>query len=427
LEKNDVNILGTSPESIDVAEDRERFKAILEKHAIPQPESGIARSFDDALAVAGEIGYPLMVRPSYVLGGRAMEVVYDEEALRTYVQNAVDVSPRHPILIDRFLERAIEIEVDAICDGDAVFIGGIMEHIEEAGVHSGDSACVLPPYSLSEDAIATIRNYTHALAKALKVIGLINIQYALLDETVYVLEVNPRASRTAPFVSKATGIPLAKVATKVIVGKKLRDLNLPTESGLPHVSVKEAVFPFSKFPEADPILGPEMRATGEVMGIADTFGLAFYKAQEAANAHLPVEGRVLITVADKDHPAVLEVAGKFGELGFELVATRGTHDFLGEHGIRSQRILKLNEGRPNIVDAIKNGRIHLVINTPIGKSGAHDDAYIRQTAIRYGVPYITTTAAATAAVTGIAAAKGKAFPVCAIQDYHARIGSPGAL
>ena len=463
LEKNGVNILGTSPESIDVAEDRERFKAILEKHAIPQPESGVARSFEDALSVAGKIGYPLMVRPSYVLGGRAMEIVYDEDALRSYVQNAVEVSPRHPILIDRFLERAIEIEVDAICDGEEVFIGGIMEHIEEAGVHSGDSACVLPPHSLSQEAIATIRTYTHALAKALKVIGLINIQYALLDETVYVLEVNPRASRTAPFVSKATGIPLAKVATKIIVGKKLRDLNLPTEDHPPshatrpsegekgregererrdgqseirnpqsaiesgYVSVKEAVFPFSKFPEVDPILGPEMRATGEVMGIADTFGLAYYKAQEAANACLPLEGRVLITVADKDHPAVLEAAKKFMELGFELVATRGTHDFLSERGIRSQRILKLNEGRPNIVDAIKNGKIHLVINTPLGKSGAQDDAYIRQTAIRYGVPYITTTAAATAAATGIAAAKGKVSPVRAIQDYHARIGSSRAL
>ena len=460
LEKNGVNILGTSPESIDVAEDRERFKAILEKHSIPQPESGIARSFEDALSVAEKIGYPLMVRPSYVLGGRAMEVVYDEESLRSYVQNAVDVSPQHPILIDRFLERAIEIEVDAICDGEAVFIGGIMEHIEEAGVHSGDSACVLPPHSLSQEAIATIRTYTHALAKALDVIGLINIQYALLDEIVYVLEVNPRASRTAPFVSKATGIPLAKVATKVIVGQKLRDLDLPTEPPTAtrhpdgekggegerekedgqseirnpqstiapgHVSVKEAVFPFSKFPEADPVLGPEMRATGEVMGIADTFGLAFYKAQEAANAHLPTEGCVLITVADKDHPAVLEAAKKFMELGFELVATGGTHDFLSEHGIRSQRILKLNEGRPNIVDAIKNGKIHLVINTPLGKSGAQDDAYIRQTAIRYGVPYITTTAAATAAATGIAAAKGKTSPVRAIQDYHARIGNSGAL
>ncbi|OPX22014.1 MAG: carbamoyl phosphate synthase large subunit [Candidatus Latescibacteria bacterium 4484_107] len=393
LEKNGVHILGTSPESIDVAEDRERFKAILEKHSIPQPESGIARSFEDALSVAKEIGYPLMVRPSYVLGGRAMEVVYDEDALRSYVQNAVEISPLHPILIDRFLERAIEIEVDAICDGEEVFIGGIMEHIEEAGVHSGDSACVLPPHSLSEDAIATIRTYTHALAKALDVIGLINIQYALLNETVWQSEIrNPKS-----------------------------------EIASAHVSVKEAVFPFSKFPEADPVLGPEMRATGEVMGIADTFGLAFYKAQEAANSHLPVEGCVLITVADKDHPAVLEAAGKFMELGFELVATGGTHDFLGEHGIPSRRILKLNEGRPNIVDAIKNGKIHLVINTPLGKSGAHDDSYIRQTAIRYGVPYITTTAAATAAATGIAAAKGNASPVRAIQDYHARIGSSGAL
>ncbi|MFH1005898.1 MAG: carbamoyl-phosphate synthase large subunit [Candidatus Latescibacterota bacterium] len=422
LEKNGVKILGTSPESIDIAEDRERFKAILEQHAIPQPQSGIARSSEDALGIARELGYPLMVRPSYVLGGRAMEVVYDEESLKSYVDRAVDVSPEHPILIDRFLERAIEIEVDAICDGEDVFIGGIMEHIEEAGVHSGDSACVLPPHSLSQEAIATIIDYTKKMALAMNVIGLINVQYALHDHTVYVLEVNPRASRTAPFVSKATGIPLAKVATQIIVGKKLRDLDLPEECNLTHISVKEAVFPFSKFPEVDPVLGPEMRATGEVMGIADTFGMAYYKAQEAANACLPVEGRVLITVSDKHQPAVLDCARMFMELKFEIIATGGTHRFLKEHGIPSQRILKLHEGRPNIVDAIKNGTIHLVINTPAGKWGAHDDAYIRKTAIRYGVPYITTTAAATAAASGIAAAKGNESTVCAIQDYHARIG-----
>ena len=422
LEKNGVKILGTSPESIDIAEDRERFKAILEKRAIPQPESGTARSFEDALGIAEKIGYPLMVRPSYVLGGRAMEMVYDEDSLRSYVQSAVEVSPQHPVLIDKFLERAIEIEVDALCDGEEVFIGGIMEHIEEAGVHSGDSACVLPPHSLNAKVIGTIGDYTHVLAKELKVIGLINIQYALLDEHVYVLEVNPRASRTVPFVSKATGVPLAKVATKIMVGKKLRDFNGSKEKNLNYVAVKEAVFPFSKFPEVDPLLGPEMKATGEVMGIADSFGLAFYKAQEAANARLPVEGRVLITVADKDKTAALEVARKFEELGFEIVATERTNRFLEEHGIPSQRILKLHEGRPNIVDAIKNGDIHLVINTPIGKWGAHDDSYIRRSAIKYAVPYITTLAAATAAATGIAAVRGKAISVRAIQDYHARVG-----
>ncbi len=418
LERNGVKILGTSPESIDLAEDRERFKAILEKLSIPQPESGIARSFEDALEIAKKIGYPLMVRPSYVLGGRAMEIVYDESSLRSYVQNAVEVSPQHPVLIDRFLEGAIEIEVDAIGDGEKVFIGGIMEHIEEAGVHSGDSACVLPPHSLNEKAIDTIKNHTYSLAKELKVIGLINIQYALLDERVYVLEVNPRASRTAPFVSKATGIPLAKVATKIIAGKTLSALGLPIEKSLNYVAVKEAVFPFSKFPEVDPLLGPEMRATGEVMGIDANFGLAFYKSQDAAGMKLPLEGVILITVSDKDKPQIVSVAKKFKELGFKIMATAGTCEYLLNRGVKTHKIFKLHESRPHIADFIKNGQINMVVNTPIGKGAKYDDSYIRKTAIRNNITYITTIAGAKAAAEGIEAVKQKSIKIKSIQEYH---------
>ena len=422
LEKNGVKILGTSPESIDIAEDRERFKAILEKLSVPQPESGTARSFEDALVIAKKIGYPLMVRPSYVLGGRAMETVYDEDSLMKYVQTAVEISPQHPVLIDKFLEKAIEIEVDAVCDGDEVFIGGIMEHIEEAGVHSGDSACVLPPHSLNPKVIRTIKDYTRSLARELKVIGLINIQYALLGESVYVLEVNPRASRTVPFVSKATGVPLAKVATKIMIGKKLRDFNLPKEKDLSYVAVKEAVFPFSKFPEVDPILGPEMKATGEVMGIASSFGLAFCKAEEAAEMKLPVEGTVLISVADKYKKEIVEVADRLNKLGFKILATKGTKGALEKRGIRCELALKLHEGRPNIIDDILNKRIQMIINTPVGRESKYDDSYIRKAAIQYKVPYITTIAAATATVEGIETAKYGAIDVKPIQEYHACSG-----
>ena len=421
LEKNGVKILGTSSESIDIAEDRERFKAILDKLSIPQPEGGIARSFEDALAIAKKIGYPLMVRPSYVLGGRAMEIIYGEDSLENYVQTAVEVSPQRPVLIDKFLERAIEIEVDAICDGDEVFIGGIMEHIEEAGVHSGDSACVLPPHSLGAKVISTICDYTHSLAKELKVIGLINIQYALLGETVYVLEVNPRASRTVPFVSKATGVPLAKVATKIMVGKKLCNLNLPRSNmaqGSSYVAVKEAVFPFSKFPDVDPLLGPEMKATGEVMGIDTNFGLAFYKSQDAAGMRLPVEGTVLITVSDKDKPRMVAVAKKFKELGFKIMATAGTGEYLLNRGVKTTKIFKIHEGRPHIADFIKNGQIELIINTPIGKGAKYDDSYIRKTAIQNNVSYITTIAGAKAAAEGIEAVKHGGIEIKSIQEYH---------
>ena len=418
LENNGVRILGTSPDSIDIAEDRERFKAILEKLSIPQPESGIARSFEDALVIAKKIGYPLMVRPSYVLGGRAMEIVYDEGSLRNYVQNAVDVSPEHPVLIDKFLEGAIEIDVDAVCDGEEVFIGGIMEHIEEAGVHSGDSACVLPPHSLNAKTINTIKDFTCSLAKEIKAIGLINIQYAFLDDTVYVLEVNPRASRTVPFVSKATGVPLAKVATKIIAGKKIRDLDLSAEKNISYIAVKEAVFPFSKFPEVDPLLGPEMKATGEVMGIDTNFGLAFYKAQDAAGMRLPMEGTVLITVADKDKPQIVPMVKKLGELGFKIQATSGTQEYLINQGIEAGRIFKIHEGRPHIADLIKNGQINLIINTPVGRGAKYDDSYIRKTAIQNNVSYITTIAGAKSAADGIEAVKHKGIEIKSIQEYH---------
>ena len=426
LEAAGVKIIGTSPESIDLAEDRDRFRRIMTQLDIPMPESGMATTVQEAREIAKRIGYPLMVRPSYVLGGRGMEVVYDEDMLREYMNAAVDVTPERPILIDKFLVNAIEAEADALADGKDAFVPAVMEHVELAGVHSGDSACVIPPISISEKHLDTITDYTKKIAVALDVIGLMNIQYAIADDVVYVLEANPRASRTVPLVSKICNIQMARMATQLMLGKSLAELKLSPKN-IPHYGVKESVFPFNMFPEVDPLLGPEMRSTGEVLGMADNFGLAFFKAQEAANANLPLAGRVLITVAKKDRTAALECAKKFQELGFELVATEGTHEFLCEHGIASQSILKLHEGRPNIVDAIKNGNIHLVINTPIGKSGAHDDSYIRRTAIKYRVPYITTTAAAVAAATGIAAARGTAFPVCALQDYHARIESPDTL
>jgi carbamoyl-phosphate synthase large subunit len=418
LEKNGVKILGTSPESIDLAEDRERFKAVLEKLSIPQALSGLARSPEDALLVAKKIGYPLMVRPSYVLGGRAMEIVYDEASLRAYVEKAVEISPQHPVLIDRFLEGAIEVEVDAICDGRDIFIGGIMEHIEEAGVHSGDSACALPPYSLNEKAINIIRDYTNSLAKALNVVGLINIQYACLDDTVYVLEVNPRASRTVPFVSKTTGIPLAKIATKIMVGKRLNDFKLPKERTLDYVAVKEAVFPFSKFPEVDPLLGPEMKATGEVMGIDTNFGLAFCKSQIAVGMKPPTEGVVLITVSDKHKAEIVPVAKRFKELGFKILTTSGTHRYFLDQGVKTDKVLKLHEGRPHIADFIKNRQINLIINTPIGKGAKYDDSYIRKTAIQTNIPYITTVAGAKAVAEGIEALKQKELGIRSIQKYH---------
>ncbi|MFC1943236.1 carbamoyl-phosphate synthase large subunit [Chloroflexota bacterium] len=415
-----VKILGTSPETIDLAEDRDRFRQQMERLGIPMPESGMASNLEEALIVAGRIGYPLMVRPSYVLGGRGMEVVYDEEMLRHYVVAAVDVTPNQPILIDKFLENAIEAEADAISDGTEAFVPAVMEHIELAGIHSGDSACVIPPVSLAQEHINTINEYTTKIARELNVVGLMNVQYAIANNIVYVLEANPRASRTVPLVSKVCNISMAKIATQLMLGKKVNELGLKPRK-VPYFGVKEAVFPFNMFPEVDPILGPEMRSTGEVLGIADSYGLAFFKAEEAAQQLLPVDGTVLITVSEKDRPAVYEVAQQFMELGFKIKATQGTYQFLTDKGIKAESILKIQEGRPNIVDAIMNGEIHLVINTPIGKLSQYDDSYIRKTAIKYKVPYITTLAAAAAAAIGIAASRKGKKKVKALQSYHSDI------
>jgi carbamoyl-phosphate synthase large subunit len=415
-----VKILGTSPDVIDLAEDRDRFRHMMRKLGIPQPESGMASTMGEALKIAQEIGYPLMVRPSYVLGGRAMEVVHDEDMLKRYLAAAVEVSPERPILIDKFLENAIEAEADAIADGTDAFVPAVMEHIELAGIHSGDSACVIPPISIPAKHLDTINEYTRRIAMELNVVGLMNIQYAIANGTVYVLEANPRASRTVPLVSKVCNIPMARLATQVMLGKKLSDLNLAHKS-IPHFGVKEAVFPFNMFPEVDPLLGPEMRSTGEVLGMADSFGMAFYKAQEAAQQTLPREGTVLITVSEQDRPAVLEVAQQFHQLGFKILATTGTNKFLADQGIPSEPVLKLHEGRPNIVDIIKNREIHLVVNTPSGKLSKTDDSYIRKAAISYKVPYITTLAGALAAARGIAAARQQHIQVRSLQSYHAGI------
>ena len=412
-----VKIIGTSPETIDLAEDRDQFRQMMRKLGIPEPESGMASTLDEALEVAERIGYPLMVRPSYVLGGRAMEVVHDEEMLKHYVAAAVDVSPERPILIDKFLENAIEAEADAIADGTDAFVPAVMEHIELAGVHSGDSACVIPPVSIPAKHIDTIYQYTKKIAVELNVVGLMNIQYAIADDVVYVLEANPRASRTVPLVSKVCNIQMARIATQLMLGKNLSDLDFKPRS-IPHFGVKEAVFPFNMFPEVDPLLGPEMRSTGEVLGLADSFGLAFFKAQEGAQQNLPSEGTVLITVSETDKEAVLESASQLEKLGFKIKATEGTHKFLADHGIESEPIRKMHEGRPNIVDGIKNKEIQLIINTPSGKLGKHDDSYIRKAAIKYKVPYVTTTAAAVAAAKGIAAHHRVKGRVKSLQSYH---------
>jgi carbamoyl-phosphate synthase large subunit len=415
-----VNILGTSPETIDLSEDRDQFRKLMRKLGIPQPESGMAGTVEEALDIAKEIGYPLMVRPSYVLGGRAMEIILDEEMLLHYVAVAVEVSPERPILIDKFLENAIEAEADAIADGTDAFVPAVMEHIELAGVHSGDSACVIPPISIPPKHIETINEYTRKIAVELHVVGLMNIQYAVVRDTVYILEANPRASRTVPIVSKVCNISMARLATQIMLGKKLSDLGLKKKS-IPHFGVKEAVFPFNMLPEVDPLLGPEMRSTGEVLGLADSFGMAFFKSQEATQMLLPIEGTVLITVANRDKPSALEPARLFQELGFKIRTTKGTHAFLTEHGIDSEPINKLGYGRPDIVDAIKNGEINLVINTPSGKESKEDDSYIRKAAIKYKVPNITTTAAAIAAARGIARRRKGQANVKSLQKYHADI------
>jgi carbamoyl-phosphate synthase large subunit len=417
LEDAGVKILGTSPDTIDLAEDRDRFRQMMDRLDIPMAPSGMASDLDKALQVADRIGYPLMVRPSYVLGGRGMEVVYDEDMLREYVAAAVDVTPDRPILIDKFLENAIEAEADAIADGTDAFVPAVMEHIELAGVHSGDSACVIPPVSLPEKHIKTIYEYTKRIAQELNVVGLMNMQYAVANDTVYVLEANPRASRTVPLVSKVCAISMGRIATQLMLGKKLADMDLQRPK-VPYYGVKQAVFPFNMYPEVDPLLGPEMRSTGEVLGMAKSYGRAFSKAQRGAKQLLPVEGTVLISVSERDRAETVDVAKKFKELGFNIKATRGTRDFLADNGIDSEVILKQHEGRPNIVDGIKNGEICLVINTPSGKLSQYDDSYIRKAAIKYKVPYITTLAAASAAANGIEAFHGGKVIVRSLQEYH---------
>jgi len=420
LEEAGVKIIGTTPETIDLAEDRDQFRIIMEKLNIPMPESGMASTLEGALKIAGKIGYPLMVRPSYVLGGRGMEVVYDEDALRQYVAAAVEVTPERPILIDKFLVNAIEAEADAIADGKDAFVPAVMEHIELAGVHSGDSACVIPPVSIPQRHLDTICEYTRKIAVQLDVVGLMNIQYAIADDKVYVLEANPRASRTVPLVSKVCGISMATVATQVMLGKKLSEMNLK-QKRFPHFGVKEAVFPFKMFQEVDPLLGPEMRSTGEVLGLADSFGMAFFKAQEATQEALPSGGTVLITVAEKEKPYIAETARQFSDMGFKVISTEGTCKFLNEKGIPAELILKVYEGRPNIIDEIKNKGIHLIINTPVGKQSQYDDSYIRKAAIKYKIPYITTATAAAATAKGIAARQKYDTDVKSLQEYHAEI------
>ena len=418
LEREGVKILGTSPDSIDRAEDRKRFKELLHKLRLKQAESDTAMSVEDALHAAEKIGYPVMIRPSYVLGGRAMEIVYDERSLKDYMKRAVKAAPEHPVLIDKYLEDAIEVDVDALSDGKNVVIGGVMEHIEEAGIHSGDSACSLPPHSLAEKIVNEIKKQTKALAKELNVVGLMNVQFAVKSNEIYILEVNPRASRTIPFVSKATGIPLAKIAAKVMVGKTLRELGITAERKIKHIAVKEAVFPFDRFPGVDTILGPEMKSTGEVMGIDKDFGRAFGKSQIACGNRIPLSGKIFISLKDKDKAAGVSIAKKLLKLGLSVIATRGTAQYLSGHGLEVQVINKVIEGRPHIVDLIKNKEIHFIINTVGGALAQKDSFSIRQSALQYKVPFTTTISGAIAAVEAIETLKKKKVNIKSIQKYH---------
>jgi len=427
LEKAGAKIIGTTPDNIDRAEDRERFKVLLKKLGLIQPPNGTANSIEDALRIANDITYPVVVRPSYVLGGRAMQIVYDEESLKGFIQQAVEASPEHPILVDKFLEDAIEIDVDAVSDGESCTIAGIMEHIEEAGIHSGDSACVTPPYSLSDELIEKLKQNTYALAKELEVVGLMNIQYAIKNDVVFVLEVNPRASRTVPFISKATGIPWAKVAAKVMVGKKLWDQGIKGEVEIRHIAVKESVFPFNRFYGVDTVLGPEMKSTGEVMGIDTDFGLAFAKSQIAAGLKMPLKGRVFISVMNKDKRSMVFVAKKLIDLGFEIVATRGTAKVLTNNGIPVLTVFKVGEGRPDIVDRIKNGEIDLVINTPSGKKPKADEVAIRSQSVAHNIPCITTLSGAFAVVNGIESLLKRGMSALSVQEYHQGIHLSSSL
>ena len=419
LEREGVRILGTSSDAIDLAEDRGKFEAIARALGVAQPPSGVAQSAEEALAVAARVGYPVLVRPSYVLGGRAMEIVYDNASLRSYFARAARVAPEHPVLIDSFLEDAFEADVDAIADGTRCVIGGVMQHIEDAGIHSGDSACVLPPYLITEAQVEEMRRHTRAFAERLGVVGLLNVQFAIKNGIVYVLEVNPRASRTVPFVSKTTGVQLASLAAAVMVGKTLDDLGLHDDVLQPYVAVKEAVFPFSKLQGVDLILGPEMRSTGEVMGIADSFGMAFAKAQISAEGALPLEGSVFVTVNDHDKDNLVPIARRFHALGFRLLGTEGTAKYLRARGIPTERVLKVYEGRPNAIDLLVSGQIQLLVNTPLGKLTQQDDYTIRRAALQHRVPYTTTLSAASAACDAIIALRSRAGEVRALQEWHA--------
>lgn len=425
LERNGVRILGTSPSVIDLAEDRDLFRAMMEKLEIPMPESGMAVNVEEAIAIAREIGYPVMVRPSYVLGGRGMEVVYDDESMENYMQAAVGVTPDRPILIDRFLNHALECEADAVSDGTHAFVPAVMEHIELAGVHSGDSACIIPSVHISEENVRTIKEYTRKIAEEMHVRGLMNMQYAIENGKVYVLEANPRASRTVPLVSKVCNIRMVPLATDIITSELTgRPSPVPglKEKNIPNYGVKEAVFPFNMFPEVDPLLGPEMRSTGEVLGLSPSYGEAFYKAQEATQTRLPLKGTVLISVSRKDKPEVVEIAKSFAEDGFEILATGSTYDLIAENGIAAKKVKKLYEGRPNILDMITNGQIDLIVNTPVGKESVHDDSYLRKAAIKAKVPYMTTMAAARATAKGIKYIKEHGNgTVKSLQELHAEI------
>ncbi|OYT25787.1 MAG: carbamoyl phosphate synthase large subunit [Candidatus Altiarchaeales archaeon ex4484_96] len=420
LQKNNVTVLGTTPQNIDRAENRDEFGKVLDKLNIPSAEWGTAYSFTEAKKIANRIGYPVLVRPSYVLGGRAMEIVQDQTQLEEYMKEAVKVSPKHPVLIDKFLQDAVEIDVDAVCDGKTVLIGGIMEHIEEAGVHSGDSACVLPPQTLTKKTIKTVKKYTKSMALELGIKGLLNIQYAVKDDKVYALEANPRASRTVPFVSKAVGVSLAKIAAKVMVGYKIKDLvdDLNPMDKINHVAVKEVVFPFIKLPDVDPVLTPEMKSTGEVIGMDMDYAMAYYKAQIAAENELPLHGSVFLSVNKKDRKKIISLARKFNEMGFEIIATPGTSRNLRDAGVINRKILKISEGSPNILDLMKSKQISLIINTPtVGKNPMRDGYKIRSSAVKLNTPYITTIAGAQAAVNAIEKVREREIEVKSWNEY----------
>jgi carbamoyl-phosphate synthase large subunit len=419
LEKNGLKVLGTSSKDIDVAEDRKKFGKLLDELGIPKPEYGTAKTLDKALSIANKIGYPVLVRPSYVLGGRAMQIVYNDDALESFFDEASKYSEEHPVLIDKFLEEAREIDVDALCDGKDVYIAGVMQHIEEAGIHSGDSTSILPPISLSKKNLNQIKTYTKKLAKGLNVIGLINIQYAIKNNVVYVIEANPRASRTVPFVSKTTGVPIASVAAKLVVGRKLKEFDLKNFEDLKYIGIKESVFPFQKFPRAKMFLGPEMRSTGEVMGISKSFGAAMAKAQESTGNPLPLTGNIFISLNENDKKKKsIDMVKRFVDMGFGIIATLGTNKFLNENGIKSKPVFKVKEGRPDVVDLIKNSEINLVINTPLGEESRFDEYAIGWAAVQYKIPFVTTLSAASSIPEGIARMKSGDIGVKSLQEYY---------